>query len=152
MQLVVVETIQLDISHDGALYHCLLHGFWPNRVILAPPSMILLLILRVRPQFVPWFWQRFADYYGKQTFVHQVRGESKSVAWSCDTLIESTRQNATKELDVPLIHPRTNRMHCLLHAQLIDTVRVLPTDITTMHLPPVVNISLQNGQAGDGLE
>ena len=42
-------------------------------------------------------------------------------------------------------------MHCLLHAQLIDTVRVLPTDIATMHLPPVVNISLQNGQVGDRL-
>ena len=49
------------------------------------------------------------------------------------------------------MHPRTARMHCLLHAQLIDTVRVLPTDITTMHLPPVVNISLQNGQVGDRL-
>ena len=49
------------------------------------------------------------------------------------------------------MHPRTNRLHCLLHAQLIDTVRVLPTEITTMHLPPVVNISLQNGRAGDRL-
>ena len=84
-------------------------------------------------------------------FVHQVRGEPKSVAWWCDTLIESTCQDATKELGVPLMHPRTNRMHCLLHAQLIDTVRVLPTEITTMHLPPVVNISLQNGRAGDRL-
>ena len=84
-------------------------------------------------------------------FVHQVRGEPKSVAWWCDTLIESTCQDATKELCVPLMHPRTTRMHCLLHAQLIDTVRVLPTDITTMHLPPVVNISLQNGQVGDRL-
>ena len=84
-------------------------------------------------------------------FVHQVRGEPKSVAWWCDTLIESTCQDATKELGVPLMHPRTTRMHCLLHAQLIDTVRVLPTDIATMHLPPVVNISLQNGQAGDRL-
>ena len=68
-----------------------------------------------------------------------MRGEPKSVAWWCDTLIESTCQDATKELGVPLMHPRTNRMHCLLHAQLIDTVRVLPTEITTMHLPPVVN-------------
>ena len=84
-------------------------------------------------------------------FVHQVRGEPKSVAWWCDTLIESTCQDATKELCVPLMHPRTTRMHCLLHAQLIDTVRVLPTDIATMHLPPVVNISLQNGQVGDRL-
>ena len=49
------------------------------------------------------------------------------------------------------MHPRTNRTHCLLHAQLIDTERVLPTDIATMHLPPVVNISLQNGRAGDRL-
>jgi len=57
-------------------------------------------------------------------FVHQVRGEPKSVAWWCDTLIESTCQDATKELGVPLMHPRTSQMHCLLHAQLIDTVRV----------------------------
>ena len=84
-------------------------------------------------------------------FVHQARGEPKSVAWWCDTLIESTCQDATKELGVPLMHPRTNRMHCLLHSQLIDTVRVLPTEITTMHLPPVVNISLQNGRALDWL-
>ena len=49
------------------------------------------------------------------------------------------------------MHPRINRAQCLLHAQLIDTVRVLPTDIATMHLPPVVNISLQNGKAGDWL-
>ena len=33
-------------------------------------------------------------------FVHQVRGEPKSVAWWCDTLIESTCQDATKELGV----------------------------------------------------
>ena len=84
-------------------------------------------------------------------FVHQARGEPKSVAWWCDTLIEATCQDATKELGVPLMHPRTHRMHCLLHSQLIDTVRVLPTEITTMHLPPVVNISLQNGRAGDRL-
>ena len=84
-------------------------------------------------------------------FVHQVRGEPKSVAWWCDSLIEATCQDATKELGVPLMHPRTHRMHCLLHSQLIDTVRVLPTEITTMHLPPVVNISLQNGRAGDRL-
>ena len=84
-------------------------------------------------------------------FVHQVRGEPKSVAWWCDTLIESTCQDATKELGVPLMHPRLNRAQCLLHAQLIDTVRVLPTDIATMHLPPVVNISIQNGKAGDRL-
>ena len=68
---------------------------------------------------------------------HQVRGEPKSVAWWCDTLIESTCQDATKELGVPLMHPRTNRTHCLLHSHFIDTVRVLPTEITTMHLPPV---------------
>ena len=84
-------------------------------------------------------------------FVHQVRGEPKSVAWWCDTLSESTCQDATKELGVPLTHPRANRTHCLLHSHLIDTVRVLPTEITTMHLPPVVNISLQNGRAGDRL-
>jgi len=30
-------------------------------------------------------------------------------------------------------------------------MRVLPTEITTMHLPPVVNVSLQNGRAGDRL-
>ena len=49
------------------------------------------------------------------------------------------------------MHPRTNRTHCLLHSHLIDTVRVLPTEITTMHLPPVVNVSLRNGRAGDRL-
>ena len=66
MQLVAVVTTQLDIGHDGALYHCLSHGSWPNRVILGPPSMISLLIPDVRPQFLPFFWQRFADYYGKK--------------------------------------------------------------------------------------
>ena len=79
-------------------------------------------------------------------FVHQARGEPKSVAWWCDTLIESTCQDATKELGVPLLHPRANRTHCLLHAHLIDTMRVLPTDITTMHLPPLVNVCLHNGR------
>ena len=49
------------------------------------------------------------------------------------------------------MHHRLNRAQYLLHAQLIDTVRVLPTDIATMHLPPVVNISVQNGKAGDRL-
>ena len=63
----------------------------------------------------------------------------KSVAWWCDTSIESICQDATKELGVPLMHPRTNRTHCWLHSHLIDTVRVLPTEITTMHLPPVVS-------------
>ena len=124
----------------------------PTVVILGQPSMILPLLLGVQLQFVPWFLLRFAGYYGKEgAFVHQARGEPKSVAWWCDTLIESTCQDATKGLGVPLMHPRTNRMHCLLHSQLIDTVRVLPTEITTMHLPPVVNISLQNGRAGDRL-
>ena len=84
-------------------------------------------------------------------FVHQVRGEPRSVAWWCENLIESTCQDATKELGVPLLHPRTKRTHCLLYSPLIDTVRVLPTDITTMHLPPVVNVSLHNGRAGERL-
>ena len=66
-------------------------------------------------------------------------------------MIESTCQDATKELGVPLMHPHTKRTHCLLHSHLIDTVRVLPTDITTMHLPPVVNVSLHNGRAGERL-
>ena len=52
-QLVVVVTIQLDIGHDGALCLCLLHGSWPNRVILGPLSMISLLIPGAQPQFVP---------------------------------------------------------------------------------------------------
>ena len=49
------------------------------------------------------------------------------------------------------MHPRTNRTHCFLHSHLVDTVRVLPTEITTMHLPPVVNVSLRNGRVGDRL-
>ena len=84
-------------------------------------------------------------------FVHQVRGEPKSVARWCENLIESTCQDATKELGVPLMHPRAKRTQCLLYSHLIDTVRVLPTEITTVHLPPVVNVSLQNGRAGDRL-
>ena len=49
------------------------------------------------------------------------------------------------------MHPLTKRSHCLLHSPLIDTVRVLPTDIATMHLPPVVNVSTHNGRAGERL-
>lgn len=59
--------------------------------------------------------------------------------------------DATKELGVPLLHPLIKQIHCLLHSPLIDTVRVLPTDITTMHLPPVVNVSTHNGRAGERL-
>ena len=84
-------------------------------------------------------------------FVHQVRGEPRSIAWWCETLLESTCQDATKELGVPLMHPLIKRTHCLLHSPLIDTVRVLPTDIATMHLPPVVSVSTHNGRAGERL-
>ena len=49
------------------------------------------------------------------------------------------------------MHLRTKRTHCLLYLPLIDTVRVLPTDITTMHLSPMVNVSLHNGRAGERL-
>ena len=66
MLLVALGTIQLDIGHDGALYPCLSHGSWPNRVILGQPSMILPLLLGVQRQFVPWFLLRFAGYYGKR--------------------------------------------------------------------------------------
>ena len=144
MQLVAVETIQLDIGHDGALYPCLSLGAWPNRVTRGSSRRTATICTLVIAAFRRLLRQEGA-------FVHQVRGEPKSVAWWCDSLIEATCQDATKELGVPLMHPRTHRMHCLLHSQLIDTVRVLPTEITTMHLPPVVNISLQNGRAGDRL-
>ena len=42
VQLVAVVTIQLDIGHDGALYHCLSHGSWPNRVIGKPHVIVLI--------------------------------------------------------------------------------------------------------------
>ena len=97
-------------------------------------------------------WQPFAD-YGDRKERLSIRCEENlsQLRGGVILRIESTCQDATKALGVPLMHPRTNRTQCLLHGQLIDTVRVLPTDIATMHLPPVVNISLQNGKAGDRL-
>lgn len=67
----------------------------------------------------------------------------------CETLLESTCQDATKELGVPLLHSLTKRARCSTH--LFDTVRVLPTDIATIHLPPVVNVSTHNGRGAERL-
>ena len=152
MLLVDVVTIQLGIGHGGALSPYLLHGFsrnpchpWATLNDIATRSTraatICTLVLAA--------FRRLLRQEG--AFVHQVRGEPRSIAWRCETLLESTCQDATKELGVPFMHPLIKRTRCLLHSPLIDTVRVLPTDIATMHLPPVVNVCTHNGRAGERL-
>ena len=108
--------------------------------------------LGAQRQFVLWFLLRFADYCEKGRLYIRYAVRPSQLLGSVDTSIESICQDVTKELGVPFMHPHTNRTHCLLHSHLIDTVRILPTEITTMHLLPVVNISLQNGRAGDRLD
>ena len=82
-------------------------------------------------------------------FLHQQRGEMKSVWWWCETLIEQVSQDAVKELKIPLLQPMRCAPTCRICTKNIDAVRVSPTQIESTHLPPIVNISEYVQQAGD---
>ena len=82
-------------------------------------------------------------------FHHQQRSDPKSVWWWCETLVEQVSQDAVKELRVPLLHPVKSHSTCKVTTAGVDTMRVLPTQIESMHLPPIINVSTTTGQAGD---
>ena len=71
------------------------------------------------------------------------------VARWIDTLLSAVSQDAPQELEVPFF--RTTRLtpRCKVNSDAIALSRVLPVDIDTMYLPPVVCSLQQDGSPGD---
>ena len=82
-------------------------------------------------------------------FYHQAPNEAKSIGWWIDTLLAAVAQDAPQELAVPFFRAISCIPRCKVNTDSVVLHRVLPVDIETMHLPPIV-CSLQDaGNPGD---
>ena len=82
-------------------------------------------------------------------FFHQTPDEPKSICWWIDTLLSAVSQDAPQELEVPFFRTTRFTPRCEVNSDAIALSRVLPVDIDTMHLPPVVCSLQQDGSPGD---
>ena len=83
------------------------------------------------------------------SFVHQTPAEPKSVWWWIEHLLSEVSQNATQELHIDFFGPSLITGHCLVHTEGIVPRRVMPLDLETMHLPPMVCTIASSGNNGD---
>ena len=83
------------------------------------------------------------------SFVHQTPAEPKSVWWWIEHLLSEVSQNATQELHIDFFGPSLITGHCLVHTEGIVPRRVMPLDLETMHLPPMVCTIASSGSNGD---
>ncbi len=82
-------------------------------------------------------------------FYHQTPNESKSVSWWIDTLLAAVAQDAPRELAVSFFRARRSVPRCKVNTNAVGLHRVLPVDIETMHLPPIVCSLQEEGSPGD---
>ena len=64
-------------------------------------------------------------------------------------LLSAVSQDAPQELEVPFFRTTRFTPRCKVNSNAIALSRVLPVDIDTMHLPPVVCSLQQDGGPGD---
>ena len=83
------------------------------------------------------------------SFVHQTPAEPKSVWWWIEHLLSEVSQNATQELHMDFFSPSLITGHCLVRTEGIVPRRVMPLDLETMHLPPMVCTTASSGNNGD---
>ena len=84
-------------------------------------------------------------------FYHQTPNDPKSICWWIDTLLSAVSQDAPQELEVPFFRAMRLTPRCKVNSATITLSRVLPVDIDTMHLPPVVCSFQQDGSPGDSI-
>ena len=82
-------------------------------------------------------------------FYHQTPNEPKSTCWWIDMLLSAVSQDAPQELEVPFFRTTRYTPRCKVDSNAIALSRVLPVDIDTMHLPPVVCSLQKDGSPGD---
>ena len=82
-------------------------------------------------------------------FFHQTPNDTKPICWWIDTLLSAVSQDAPQELDVPFFRSISMPSRCKINTDALALVKVLPVDIDTMHLPPIVCSLRQDGCPGD---
>ena len=82
-------------------------------------------------------------------FFHQAPNDTKPICWWIDTLLSAVSQDAPQELDVPFFRSINMPARCKINMDALALVKVLPVDIDTMHLPPIVCSLQQDGCPGD---
>ena len=84
-------------------------------------------------------------------FYHQTPNEPKAVGWWIDTLLTAVAQDAPQELGVPFFRAIRETLRCKVDTDRIVLHRVLPVDIETMHLPPIVCSLREAGNPGGSI-
>ena len=82
-------------------------------------------------------------------FYHQTPNEPKSICWWIDMLLSAVSQDAPQELEMPFFRTTRCTPRCKVDSNAIALSRVLPVDIDTLHLPPVVCSLQKDGSPGD---
>ena len=81
-------------------------------------------------------------------FFHQTPNEPKPICWWIDSLLSAVSQDAPQELEVPFFRSVSLPTRCKIKTDAIALTRVLPVDIDTMHLPPIVRSLQKEGSPG----
>ena len=81
--------------------------------------------------------------------MHQTPSEARSIGWWIDALLLAVAQDAPQELGVPFFLAIVTPPRCKVDDEQISLQRVLPVDIETMHLPPIVCTLKAAGATGD---
>ena len=71
-------------------------------------------------------------------FYHQTTSQEKSVWWWIENLLTEVSQDATQELAVDFHGVLNSGGHCLVNSRNLCAKRVMPVDLNTMHLPPMM--------------
>ncbi len=82
-------------------------------------------------------------------FYHQTPNDSKPISWWIDTLLSAVSLDAPQELGIPFFRSLGMPSRCKINTDALQLTKVLPVDIDTMHLPPIVCTLKQDGGAGD---
>ena len=80
---------------------------------------------------------------------HQTPNEPKPICWWIDSLLSAVSQDAPQELEVPFFRSVSLPTRCKNNTDAI--AYLLPVDIDTMHLPPIVCSLQKDGSPGDNV-
>ena len=134
-----------------AMVHHTFHGCW---VILRPSNLFQCLSdLAVSPRYnaictiTVAAFQRLLRQEG--AFFHQTPNDTKPICWWIDTLLSAVSQDAPQELEVSFFRSISMPSLCKINTDALALMKVLPVDIDTMHLPPIVCSLRQDGCPSD---
>ena len=66
------------------------------------------------------------------------QNDTKPICWWIDTLLSAVSQDAPQELEVQFFRSISMPSRCKINTDALALMKVLPVDIDTMHLPPIV--------------